>query len=270
MGKLAREFIKSCKSKNLEKVRNCLSRGVDVNTILMEDRDGLLGRWSGLTIAAFFNDPELLEILLSHPDIKINKTTRSMYGRQWTGLMFACEYGNSAIVSRLVQVPGLDINYQDEEGVTAALLASMGDYTRCMECVRILAETGRVDWNKRNNWDQTPLYWALVKGHSYTVDIIMQQPNIDYNVKTRGGQTLGHAAVLGGDVKCVETLAAQESFDCWNILDKPRFLPIRMVLGEDQREIVKILLRCPRVNLDVVSRMRPMRVDQAVSYSIKH
>ena len=37
-----------------------------------------------------------------------------------TGLMVACNYDNPAIVSRLVQVPGLDINYQDENGWTAA------------------------------------------------------------------------------------------------------------------------------------------------------
>ena len=56
--------------------------------------------------------------------------------------MIACNVGNSAIVSRLVQVPGLDINYQDENGTTAALLASLRGHTGCE---RLLAETGRVD-----------------------------------------------------------------------------------------------------------------------------
>ena len=46
MGKLAREFLKYCKSNNLDKVTDCLSRGVDVNTV-SED-----GCWSGLTLAA--------------------------------------------------------------------------------------------------------------------------------------------------------------------------------------------------------------------------
>ena len=74
MGKLAREFLKFCKANNLAKVNDCLSRGVDVNTVFEGER------W---------------------------KDT-------WSGLMFACELGNSAIVSRLVQVPGLDIDYQDK------------------------------------------------------------------------------------------------------------------------------------------------------------
>ena len=107
-----------------------------------------------------------------------------------SGLSAACNNGNSAIVSRLVEVPGLDINYQDEKyGDTAAHRASMNGHT---ECVRILAETGRVDWNKRDKCGYTPLYCALEYGRSDIVDIIVQQPNIDYNVKTDPGARAGH------------------------------------------------------------------------------
>merc|ERR1719382_2424850 len=108
-----------------------------------------------------------------------------------TGLMYACERGNSAIVSRLVEVPGLNINYQEDYGSTAAYLASESGHT---ECVRILAETDRVDWNKGAvGW--TPLYKAQENGHSDIVDIIVQQPNIDYNYNGRNGETLAHTAV---------------------------------------------------------------------------
>jgi len=237
------EFIRNCGENNLAGVTDCLARGVDVNTV-SEDGD-----WSGLTIAAEENYPELLEILLSHPDIEINKTTE-YYGSQWTALMVACGAGNSAIVSRLVEVPGLDINYQDEWGYTTAHMASVVGQA---DFVRILAETERVDWNKRDEEGRTPLYLALVYGHSDTVDIIVQQPNIDYNVKTEDGYTLGHAAVRGG-VKCVETLAAQENFDSWNVPDEWGDTPIMRAAKEEEYndEIVEILLRCLRVDLDVV------------------
>ena len=165
----------------------------------------------------------------------------------WERLMVACIRGNSARVSRLIKVPRLDINYQDQFGDTAAHLAIMWGNK---ECVRILAETGRVDWNKRNEMGETPLYWALEKGHSDIVDIIVKQPNIDYNVKTEDGDTLGHTAVWNGDLKCVETLAAQERFDCWNVLDKDGITPIMMALKGNLSETVEILLRCPRVDLN--------------------
>ena len=95
-------------------------------------------------------------------------TTKS---NKWSGLMFACERGHSAIVSRLVQVPGLDINYQD------VIMASYHGQTKC---ARKLAETGRVDWNKRDREGETPLYLVLDRRHSDIMDIIVQQKHIDY------------------------------------------------------------------------------------------
>ena len=86
------------------------------------------------------------------------------------------------------------------------------------------------------------------------MDIIVQHPNIDYNVKTEDGKTLAHAAVTGGDLKCVETLAAQERCDCWNVPDFRGDTPIMMALKEDKTEIVEILLEFPRVDVNVVDR----------------
>ena len=175
----------------------------------------------------------------------VNVNTKDNWG---TGLMVACYRGNSAIVSRLVQVPGLDINYQDKKrGFTAAHWASLWGRT---ECVRILAETGRVDWNKRGEEGQTPLYEALGGGHSDTVEIIVQQPNIDYNVKTTLGESLGHAAAKGGNVENVKFLAAEERFHCWNLPDVDGDSPIMMALKEGMTKIVEILLRCSRVDLN--------------------
>ena len=122
---------------------------------------------TGLTIVTNKNYPELLQILLAHHRIKINNTIKIVVRKigdtteielQWTAMTFACFADNSAIMSRLVQVPELDINYQDDNGYTAAHYASMEHRT---ECVRILAETGKVDWNKRDKYGRTPLYLRL-------------------------------------------------------------------------------------------------------------
>ena len=259
------QFIKHCQDNNLEGVRDCLSRGVDVNT-MSED-----GRWSGLTIAAKKNYIELLEILLSHHHIKVNNTTTitlkinytTKKEHQWTALLFACGRGNSAIVSRLVQVPGLKINYQDETGATAAHWCTR-KYGHD-KSLKILAKTGKVDWNKKNHLGWTPLYPALVNCHSDMVDIIMQQPNIDYNVQTRDGTTLGYAAVWG-DMKDADIigrqfmqfrknklntgkLAAQERFTSWNIPCEGGDTPLMIALEEDAPTLADILIQCPRVDL---------------------
>ena len=148
------------------------------------------------------NNLEGVEDCLSR-GVDVN-TTEESDGKQISALMFACGAGNPAIVSRLVQVPGLDINYQTEEGVTAAWLACRKCHT---ECVRILAQTDRVDWNKADEWGRTPLCWALIKRLPDVVDLIVLQPNIDYNIKTVfdltlaqiGNSCLGRTRQVCGD-----------------------------------------------------------------------
>ena len=171
------------------------------------------------------------------------------------GLIVACKAGNSTIVSSVLEMPRPDINFQDEDGDTAIYLAIDEEQT---ECVRTLAETGKVQWNKRDIWGHTPLYYALGRSYSDIVDIIMQQPNIDYTVQTEMGDTLGHAAVTGGSVECVEKLIAQERFHSWNVPDGPLMgqgdTPIMLALKLCNTEIVEILIRCPQVDLSCRDR----------------
>ena len=61
------------------------------------------------------------------------------------------------------------------------------------------------------------------------------------NVETKS------AAVSGWNVKCVETLAVQESVACWNDLDNDK-LGSTPIMG-DETEIFQILPGCPRVDL---------------------
>ena len=191
------------------------------------------------------NNLEGVNHCLSH-GVDVN-TKAVVFGDISSALMLACQNGNPAIVARLVQVPGLDINFQNEAGDSAAYCAS---FLAEIECVRILAETGKVDWNQGGSNGDTPLYLALYFGASDTADIIMRQPHIDYNVKTQdGGATLGQAAVRGGDAWCVETLAEQERFVGWNVPDRNGLTPIMVAFKDGKREMVEILLRCPRVDL---------------------
>ena len=162
-----RVFLQHCHDNNLEGVDDCLPVGIDVD-IVSED-----GKWSGLTIAAEKNYLELLEMLLSN-DVEINNTVRK-YGYERTALMVACSAGNSAIVSRLIQEPDLDINYEDRRGYTALLLADESGHT---DCVRILAETGRVDWNKRE-----------------ILAILLRYPGVDLSCRDKRGWSLVFRAI---------------------------------------------------------------------------
>ena len=89
-------------------------------------------------------------MILKYPQLDVNKPAfaKSESNRfWWTALIFACHGGNSSIVSRLVQLPRLDIMYQDEGGHTAAHWAIIKGHS---ECLRILAQTRKIDWNLEN------------------------------------------------------------------------------------------------------------------------
>ena len=121
-------FIKYCENNELERVKDCLSRGVDVSAV-SED-----GYWSSLTLAARQNNTDLLELFLSHPHIKINLAVDAggveadWAGYQWTALVFA----------------QLDLNCEDLHGNTAGHRAVMWSEGQ-PDLVRILADTGRLD-----------------------------------------------------------------------------------------------------------------------------
>ena len=60
---------------------------------------------------------------------------------------------------------------------------------------------------------------------------------------------MAQVAVRGGDVECVETLAALEECDCWNVPDYDEDTPVMWALKENNSKILEILVRCPRVDL---------------------
>ena len=165
-------------------------------------------------------------------------------------LKVSCADVTCSTFAGLLEVPGVDLSYQDEDcGATPAHWACWGGQT---QCVLELANTGRVDWNRRNtNRGATPLNDALWQAHSDIVSIIVSQPDIDYSVTTHDGETLTQLAVRRAGEKCVEILAAQEKCKSWNIPDKNGDTPILAAIKSNKIEIVRLLMKCPRVDLKI-------------------
>ena len=110
---LNERFLQSCKKNDEEGVMECLQQGADVN-INCKDEDGTI--FTGLSIAASRNNPELVDLLLAR-GADVNKTTLYKYG-EVTPLMIASHHGHHKIVKRLLQVQGIDILFEDSLGWT--------------------------------------------------------------------------------------------------------------------------------------------------------
>ena len=156
----------------------------------------------------------------------------------------------------------VDVNTTDDDGATAAHRAARGGHH---EVIRLLAATGQVDWNTVNNFGWTPLHTALFGGDHEMAAIILQQDNLNLSVITPGGYTLAHLAVLTRGVRCVEILAKQENVNCWNIPNKLGDIPITVAVMFGNPDILKILLKCPRVD----PNMKDGNDDSAVMKAIK-
>ena len=152
---------------------------------------------------------------------------------------------------------GVDINATDADltpfSQTAAHVAASMGHTGV---IRLLAATGRVDWNKQDKQISytrgfTPLHGAL-QFRSYEVAaIIMQQDGIDFSLRASTGTTVAQLAVFSQNVPMVEILAKKENCNIWNIPDQSGDTPIMDAILKGNPDILKILLACPRVDPNV-------------------
>ena len=240
---VSQEFLEACRMGNLGRVNYCLSHGADVNaTYQYGPTPGWIARKA-----------------------------------ETSGLMLACQLGYPSVVARLVEEQDLDVNFQEDKyGFTAAYLAvklGLTDPARgntklailetSRGCISALAKVDTVDWTKADKKGYTPLYWALYNGNTKIVDIIVSQSNIDYNVKTNDGYTLSDAAtqwtnqsfaglvpLCPARLDFMRMLARQKKYNNWNVPNRWGDTPIMKAVRLNHPELVEILLKCPRVDLD--------------------
>ena len=95
----------------------------------------------------------------------------------------SCEENNLEKVQAyltLAQDLDVEINALDDGGRTVAHMAAWKGH---IEIIRVLAATGRVDWNKTGPKGTTPLHVALYRGQVEVARIIVKQDNIDFSLK---------------------------------------------------------------------------------------
>ena len=109
---------------NLDKIRSCISAGVDVNA---KDNDG----WTALIYAACYGHTEIAKLLIAD-GADIN--ARDNYG--CTALIYAAINGYTEI-ARLLLSAGADVNIKDNDGNTALMKAK---YNNHPEIVKLLEQ----------------------------------------------------------------------------------------------------------------------------------
>merc|ERR1711962_1952159 len=127
-----------CMDGKLEEVRLALQAGADPNT------RGGSDNWTCLMVAIWKNYEALVDLLLAQPGIEVNAEDQNNN----TALYYTCYIGNVAILSKLLDVPGLQMNKKNVWGRTPIMRAIRSGQT---EAVRLMAAVEEVDLDLRDS-----------------------------------------------------------------------------------------------------------------------
>ncbi len=161
------DFIIATQNGNLEKVRELIDQGMDVN--MRYEMSGLIpgfppvGKWTPLMTAAIRNDTELAHVLIAS-DGDLNAQNYSGHAP----LHWAAKRGNTAVAKILID-GGADVNIQNNIGETP-LYWACGSLQ--LECVAFLLAAG-ADINLYE-YEYSPLWKAAREGGRRIADLLLQ------------------------------------------------------------------------------------------------
>ena len=243
-------FLDACKTNDLEKVKNCVGLGADINS---KDVCG----YTGLYLAARENCLDVLDYLLDRTNINVNcKTFNGL-----TPLMIACIRGHIQVVWRLCLVPSININCKDTSGDTALTNAVYFGNTQCILALKHSIIQPKVNWNVRGKYGDSALIIAVQRAYADILEILLTVPSIDVSAENHEGDGVAQIAVewigerrVGERLKCVRMLSKDPRVN-WNIKNQEDSeVPIMFALKRDKLDVVKILLNAPGIDLKVKDR----------------
>ena len=174
------DLIQAAESGNIERVRELLDRGADINS---QDDYGLRLRLrvgyanTALIFASYQGHTEIVKLLLDRgadPNIQNDKG--------YTALKLT-EYGNIDIIESLLNRDA-DPNIQTDDGDTPLMFASLEDH---IETVQLLLSRG-ADPNIRDRNGETALMQASENGNIEIVKLLLDN-DADPNIQNRNGNT---------------------------------------------------------------------------------
>ncbi|KAF5702777.1 ankyrin repeat-containing protein [Fusarium mundagurra] len=164
---------------------------------------------SPLTEAAMHGHADVIRALISVGQVDVNAIRPCMFGRSRTALMIAVqhdriEYKN--VTQVLLSTPGIDVNFQDEHGTTALMLAALANTLR-MD--KFILNSRRITKMRYHN-DNTGLC------SEYNIEImraILDHPGIKPDLRNNEGRTALSLAAEAANIEHVKALLALDDVD---------------------------------------------------------
>ncbi len=199
------KLIQNARAGNLDRVRDLLRRGVDVNA---QNEYGD----AALVWASSNGHVEVVRALLKVEVVDVN--IKDIDGG--TALMYASWKGHLEVARDLLSHVGVDVNIKDINGETALIMASEKCYLKVIHA--LLNHVG-VDVNIKDNGGNTALIVASEMGHLELIHALLNHTGVDVNIKDEYGKTALIVASKKGHLEVVRALLKHVGVDV-NIKDK--------------------------------------------------
>ena len=208
---------------------------------------------------------DLIEFLLSHPDVDVNLTEKE---REMTALMLATCYSNTdsneKIVEMLLQHPNIDVNKYGKYGWFALLIAATNsNITSSEKTVEILLQHPNINVNLLDNhegWSALMMACRHSNGFSSekTVEILLNAKNINVNLQNKYGFTALMFACQHSNAnsseKTVEMLLQHPDIDV-NLQKRGSLsaliLSCRKINTTSTVKTIQMLLQHPNINVNL-------------------
>lgn len=162
------EYMLACQHGNVDKVRELIeSNAIDYKNDVDPEKDDNI---SGLHWACINNRLTVVKYLLSLPDYEVDRVTNDV--SKTTPLHWAVKYGHLYIFKELIQ-KGADVNAVDSQGFNILQLATLS--SNILNIIYVLAHYGdKIDVNYQNNDGRTALMLACYQGDALTVNALLK------------------------------------------------------------------------------------------------
>ncbi|GEM_PF-2629812 len=198
------------------------------------------------------NPDQLLEKAIKTNDLWLLSLTLRYGANLNRAFLRAAASGCEAIVSVLLAVPGVDVNYIDDHGYTALLWAVAEDYAAIFSTLLAVPEidVNHVDGHGNSS---TALLLAAENGRVAMVSALLAAPGIDVNHVDSRGNTALLLAARYGHVAIVAALLAIPGIDV-NRTDRYDVTALQRAAATGRAAIVAALLAAPGINVNQVGR----------------
>ncbi|CAG2232193.1 unnamed protein product [Mytilus edulis] len=196
---------------DLEKVRNCLAEGADINyeywILWLPDCAESKVWFTPLHAAAEGVFINIVKLLLERTDIDPKKENK--YGA--TPLHAAAEGGFINIVQLLLERADIDPNKENMfEGDTPLHLAVSGGN---LDIVKLFLQRADIDPSKENKDGSTPFDIAAEEERFKILKLLLERTTIDLKKVYKDGNTVLHKATRSGELELVQLLLKTSNID---------------------------------------------------------